>query len=58
MSTARALEAIRGLHIYEIADLITEIREARNTLANNLTIEAFRQDQPHLFEGVDHVQDE
>lgn len=47
--------------LYALSDQIWDLRLARNKLANDLIIEAFRQEQPHLVVEVkeqDHVQDE
>lgn len=48
--------------LYALSDQIWDLRVARNKLANDLTIEAFRRDEPQLFneplKEQDHVQDE
>lgn len=49
--------------LYALSDQIWDLRVARNKLANDLTLEMFREEQPHLFDiGLmqeeNHVQDE
>lgn len=47
--------------LYALSDQIWDLRVARNKLANDLTLELFRAEQPHLFDiGLmqedDHVE--